>query len=97
MELLGQRSDLSYSCGLQHSCINTRSLNPLCRLGIDPKSWSCRAAADPTVPRQALPVVLLKFLRNCVLFFLFFSFFFWSFLPFLGLLPRHIEVPRLGV
>ena len=26
-----------------------------------------------------------------------FPFFFFVFLPFLGLLPRHMEVPRLGV
>jgi len=25
------------------------------------------------------------------------AFFFLGFLPFLGLLPRHMEVPRLGV
>ena len=30
-------------------------------------------------------------------FFFFFFFFFGVFLPFLGLFPRHIEVPRLGV
>ena len=29
--------------------------------------------------------------------FYFFSFFFFVFLPFLGPLPRHMEVPRLGV
>ena len=39
----------------------------------------------------------------CPLFFFFFSFFlsffffFFVFLPFLGPLPRHMEVPRLGV
>ena len=29
--------------------------------------------------------------------FLFFSFLFFVFLPFLGLLPRHMELPQLGV
>ena len=31
------------------------------------------------------------------LFFFFFFVFFRSFLPFLGRLPQHMEVPRLGV
>ena len=30
------------------------------------------------------------------LFFLFFRVFFFAFLPFLGLIPQHMEVPRLG-
>ena len=34
-------------------------------------------------------------LWECLSFFLFF--FFFVFLPFLGPLPRHMEVPRLGV
>ena len=32
-----------------------------------------------------------------LIFFLFFNFYFFVFLPFLGLLPWHMEVPRLGV
>ena len=42
---------------------------------------------------QSLPEVLRK---NSFLFF-FFLFSFFVFLPFLGLLPRHMVVPRLGV
>ena len=36
-------------------------------------------------------------IKYMVLFFFFFFFFFLVFLPFIGLLPRHMEVPRLGV
>ena len=38
-------------------------------------------------------IIILKVLFLLLLFF----FFFFVFLPFLGLLPQHMEVPRLGI
>ena len=47
---------------------------------------------DPCLaPAPVFPVLNLSFL------FFFFFFFFFVFLPFLGPLPWHMEVPRLGV
>ena len=57
--------------------------SPKTRLGLAPPA------------RLHLPLASFSFFFFFFLFFFFFSFF--VFLPFLGPLPRHMEVPRLGV
>ena len=62
-----QRSDLSLSSDLHHSCSNAESFNPLCGAGIEPASWCCRDATNPVVPLQKLPTLF----KNFYLFFAF--------------------------
>ena len=50
----GQGSDLSYSCHLSCSCINTRSLTHYAGLEIEPESQGSQDAADPIIPPQEL-------------------------------------------
>ena len=46
---------------------------------------------------QLFPLPSARYYPQLNISFFFFSFFFFVFLPFLGPLPRHMELPRLGV
>ena len=52
IEFLGQGSDLSHSCHLHG---NAGSFNPLYCTGIEPVSWHCRDATDPTATTAGTP------------------------------------------
>ena len=96
MEFPGQGSDLSNpSPQLQQLWI----LNPLCQAGDQTCVQCSQDAANPSAPQQELPQFFSLFYfffckllsPNCT------DFFFFFFLLFVGPLPRHMEVPRLGV
>ena len=78
MELQGQRSDPSHTCGLCHSCSNSRSLAHYARLGIKHVSQCCRNAANPVVPQQELWNIFLFWALIRKTLILFYSFPFWS-------------------
>ena len=59
MEFLGQRSDLSHSCNLHHSCGNPRSLTHCGGPRIEPASQCSRDTVDLLYPRGT-PVLYLQ-------------------------------------
>ena len=65
VEFLGQRSDLSCSCDLYHSCHILGSLTHCVWLGIKPASQGSRDTADPVAPQQEL--FLVVFILNMFL------------------------------
>ena len=82
MEFLSQGSDRT---AFTTYAAAVAVLNPVTHCawpGIEPASWCCRDPDDPIMPQREL---------------LIFFFFFLSFLLFLGPLPHHMEVPRIGV
>ena len=52
IEFPGQGSDLSHSCDLHG---NAGSFNPLYCTGIEPVSWHCRDATEPTATTAGTP------------------------------------------
>ena len=85
IEFLGQGSDLSHCCHPSRSCSNARSLTHCAGLGLN----HCPSA--PKMP-PSYATAGTPFLPSFYLF----IYLFMSFLLFLGPLPRHMEVPRLG-
>ena len=65
-----------------------------CCLPRTSKEARCSGCARKRRGRGGSP---LQAVDGRALQFLFFYYFYFLFLPFLGLLPRHMEVPRLGV
>ena len=74
---------------LENPCPSSKSQG-LMSSASSPQGWGM----DPLLQRQILP---LQFSSACFFLFCFVLFCFCLFLPFLGPLPQHMEVPRLGV
>ena len=89
MEFPGQGSDLSYSGRYSSAGSLTHCVGPR----MEPVSQCSRDATNPVAPQQELSSNVFSFFLSFSLFF----FFFFVFLPFLGPLPWHMEVLRLGV
>lgn len=60
MEFPGQRSILSHSCDLHHSCGNTVSFSHQAWPGMETASQHCRDTANPTVLQWELLELFTK-------------------------------------
>ena len=60
IEFPGQGSDLSHSCNLCQAMATWDHLTHCALLGIEPASWCCREATDPTAPTWKLQWWLFK-------------------------------------
>ena len=81
--------DLSCVCKLYHSSRQHWILNPL--------SDTRERTPNLMVPSRICFRCATTATPKISFYFFFFIFYFFVFLPFLGPLPRHMEVPRLGV
>ena len=60
-------------------------------------SWLCGLVSDVNFEKFSVITLLQILLQSLSLILFLLVFFFFVFLPFLGLFPQHMEVPRLGV